>query len=148
MPVFFYLLITLLVGGLLPIQGAINTRLSRYLNHPLQSSLISFFIGTLFLLFLNIFIRKPVPGVHRILEIPPHLFLGGIIGAVFVSSVIFLIPNIGVTAFLATAVSGQMILSLIIDHFGFFNIPVRPVSPERIVGVGLLLLGVYLIQKN
>lgn len=140
-------LTALLIGGFLSIQGSINAQLSSFLKHPLQASLTNFLVGSVVLIFLNIFLRTSIPSLQEIKSIPWYLFLGGAIGAMFVTSVVLLIPKIGVTTMLAASIAGQLIVAAVIDHYGFFNVAVHPVSLSRIAGILMLILGIFLIQR-
>jgi len=139
--------IALLIGGLLAVQGSINSQLGGILKNPLQAAFVSFFIGTLTLFVLNVLMRTELPTKAVIVEIPIYLFIGGIVGAIYVSSAIILIPKIGVATMLGASIGGQMIVASIIDHFGFFNLAVHPISMGRILGIVLLIIGVFLIQR-
>jgi transporter family-2 protein len=144
---YFFILIAILIGGLLSVQGSINSHLGSYLRHPLQAALVNFLVGTVCLLALNVLLRTGVPKGEEITRIPLYLFFGGVLGAIFVTSVVVLIPKIGVSTLLAASIGGQLIIASIIDHFGLFNVPVHPVSAGRITGILLLLSGVFLIQR-
>ena len=144
-----YLLVifSLVLGCFFPIQGVINAQLSRWLNHPLQGALVSFLFGTCILILANIMLRIPLPSWATAVQIPKHLWVGGIFGVVFITASIFLIPILGAATFLSSVVAGQLIGSLIIDHIGFLGLTVRPIDRWRIIGVILILLGVYFIRK-
>lgn len=144
-----YILIiaALLIGGFLSIQGSINAQLSSFLKHPLQASLTNFLVGTVILILLNLFLRTSVPSFSDLKAIPWYLFLGGAIGAMFVTSVVLLIPQIGVTTMLAASIAGQLIIAAVIDHFGFFGVSVHAISLSRVAGIVLLILGILLIQR-
>lgn len=140
-------IVALFIGGLLAIQGSINSQLGGYLKHPIQAAFINFLVGTICLLLFNLFMRTGLPKTNVLVQIPYYLFFGGVLGAIFVSSVVILIPKIGVATFLGASIGGQMILAAIIDHYGFFNLTVHPVSVGRIVGIILLIAGIFLIQR-
>ncbi|WP_372649955.1 DMT family transporter [Draconibacterium sp.] len=142
-----YTTIVLLIGFLLAIQGSINTQLTTYLKHPMQGALISFFVGFLALLALNFIFKTEVPNWGHLNTAPWYVFAGGLLGAIFVSSVIFFIPKIGVTTVLAASIAGQLIAASVIDHFGFFGLAQHPVSMGKIGGIVLLAFGIFLIQK-
>ncbi len=144
---YIFVIIALLIGGLLPVQGSINSHLSSLLKHPLQAAFVSFFVGTLALLFLNVFLKTEVPAAKELVKIPFYLFLGGLLGAIYVTSAIVLIPKIGITSLLAASIAGQLIISSLIDHFGFFNVPIHPISFGRVAGIALLATGIFLIQR-
>jgi len=144
---YIFIFAALIIGGFLSVQGSINTQLSSFLKHPLQASLTNFLVGTVVLILLNIALRTSTPTISEMKAIPWYLFLGGAIGAMFVTSVVLLIPQIGVTTMLAASIAGQLIIAAIIDHYGFFGISVHAISLSRVVGIVLLILGIILIQK-
>ncbi len=144
---YILIIIALLIGGLLSVQGSINSHLGALLKHPLQAAFVNFFVGTVALFFLNIFLKTEVPATRELVNIPFYLFLGGLMGAIYVTSAVVLIPRIGVTSMLAASIAGQLIISSFIDHFGFFNVPVHPVSVGRVAGIILLATGIFLIQR-
>jgi len=139
--------VALLIGGLLAIQGSINSQLGSYLKHPIQAAFVNFLVGTFCLLLFNLLMRTGAPKMSVLTQIPYYLFLGGILGAIFVSSVVILIPKIGVATMLGASIGGQMILAAIIDHYGFFNLTVHPISSGRIIGIIFLIAGIFLIQR-
>ncbi len=143
-----YTTVVLMIGFLLAIQGSINTQLTTYLKHPMQGALINFLVGFLCLLLLNFLFRTQVPDWSHLKTAPWYLFAGGLLGAIFVSSVIFFIPKISVTTVLAASIAGQLIAASIIDHFGFFGLTPTPISWNRIAGILLLAGGIFHIQKN
>ncbi|MBK3515931.1 DMT family transporter [Carboxylicivirga marina] len=139
--------IALIIGGLLAVQGSINSQLGGILKSPTQAAFVSFFVGTITLFALNIVMRTELPSKALIAEMPLYLFIGGIIGAIYVSSAIILIPKIGVATMLGASIGGQMIVASVIDHYGLFNVAVHAVSPGRIIGIVLLIIGVLLVQR-
>lgn len=143
----FYTLIVLAIGFLVAVQGSINTQLTTFLKHPIQGALVNFLVGAVFLTGINLLFKTQVPDWEQVKTAPWYLFLGGVLGGIFVSALIFFIPKIGVTTVLAAAIAGQLIAASIIDHFGHFGVTVHSISPGRVVGMLLLLGGIFLIQK-
>lgn len=135
-----------LVGGLLPIQGAINARLGQLLHHPLQASLISFSVGTGFLACCLWLSGNGLPPLGIVGKVPWYLLCGGLMGAVFVTTVLILVPRIGVANMLIAAMAGQLFISMLVDHFGWFGVPVHPLGTSRVLGGLCLLLGVALVR--
>ncbi len=72
---------------------------------------------------------------------------GRAFGALLVTVSVIVVPRPGATALMGAIVAGQMLASLLLDHFGLIGFPVRPLDPWRVAGVGLLVLGVALIRK-
>ena len=75
-------------------------------------------------------------------------FTGGVLGVIYVTAVVIAAPKIGAANALAFIVGGQFVAAIIIDHYGWMRLPVTPISLYRIMGIVLLLAGVYLIQKK
>jgi transporter family-2 protein len=140
------LLIALVVGGLVAVQGMVNGQLGKSLPHPLQASLISFTVAMLFLAILMFFFGVKVPPRQTLGEIPWYLYTGGLLGIIYVTTVLVLIPRAGVANVILAIFVGQMIISICADHFGWFNTPVRTLNLTRASGCILLLGGLYLIQ--
>lgn len=145
---YIYIIIVLIIGCIVSVQGSINTQLTTYLKNPLQGALINFFVGFFCLICLNVIFRIRVPSLEIIKVIPFYLFLGGFLGVVFVTSVIFFIPKLGVATVLAASIAGQMITASIIDHFGLFGFSPISFNSTRFVGCVFLLIGVMLIQNK
>ena len=144
---YFLMILILLVGCLMPIQASVNAKLGTFLKAPLMAALVNFVVGGCILLFVVLGMRTPINLLQAIKEAPFHAWIGGAIGAVYVSSVIFLVPRLGAALSFALIVLGQLTFSLVIDHFGLFGVSVQPINWGRIMGVILVLAGVLAIQK-
>jgi bacterial/archaeal transporter family-2 protein len=139
------LLVTLIMGALLPIQAALNGKLMRTFGHPVIGATISFLTGTIILLLYAFSIRSSFnPSLIR--ETQWYHWTGGLIGALYVTGIIVLIPRLGAGLAFALIVSGQLVMSLMMDHYGLLGVPVNPVNPSKLIGIGLLIAGVLLIR--
>ncbi|MCH4170036.1 MAG: DMT family transporter [Lactobacillus sp.] len=135
----------LLIGVGLPIQTAINSRLRVVVKSPFLSSLISFTIGTIFLAVATILATHSLfVSAHLIATQPWWLWVGGVIGVIFLTSNIILFPRLGSVQTVIMPIMGQIIMSMIIDNFGWFASPVHRLTPLRIVGALLVIAGVVL----
>lgn len=143
-----FLLLALCVGGLLPIQGAINAQLSKTLNHPLQATFVSFFGAIVLLCLLLLMLNPPLPSLAQIQATPLGYFSGGIYGVVFVTTILMLAPRIGIANTLVATIIGQLIVSVVLDHCGGFGLQRLPVNGYRLLGCAGLLISLYLIQKT
>ncbi len=142
------LLLAIAAGFMLPIQGALNARLGGLMAHPMQATLISYIGGLIACLLVLFFVQRSVPEIRKLADINWYLYCGGFLGAVFVSSMLYLMPKIGIANMLAAAIVGQLIMSTLLDHFGVLGNPQIPVNASRIIGILLLLLGLYFIQRS
>ena len=143
-----FLLFSLMAGILLPFQGAINGLLSQSLKHPLQATLVSFTCGVLAIVLILLFIQPEIPKWTTLKTLPWYLFAGGVLGVIFVTAALLSVPKIGATNFLAALLLGQMIGSVIIDHFGILKVPVQPISLIRVIGIVVIAIGMWLVQQK
>lgn len=137
------------LGGVgLSLQAAINARLRLDLGHPLWAGVTNFTVGLFLLLFVTFFLRIPVPEMSAMRAAPWWVWLGGTLGASFVVISAFFVREIGVAGFLGIAIAGQMLGSLVLDHFGLFGMPVQQVSMLRVIGAFGLVVSAYLIKMS
>ncbi len=140
------IIIAVAVGALLSLQGIANSNLSKYLNHPLQASFISFLVALVFLTTCLTVLDVGFPRLSELRALPWYLYAGGFLGVIFVTSVLTLMPKLGVANVVVSIFVGQMFFSIIVDHFGFFGMPVKPLDWVRGSGGVLMLAGLYFIQ--
>lgn len=145
-----WVLLGLIAGGVLPIQGAVNARLKAELHEPLAVALISFVVATLAIAVLLAILlatkTTPWPRVAPLTRMPWWGWLGGACAATYVTATFLLIPEIGAATTVALTVTGQQLASALIDHNGLFRLPRRPMSVPRLSGLALLVAGSVLVQ--
>lgn len=137
-----------LAGGLLPFQAGANARLANDLPTRLHGTLVNFLVGVLILLVVTTFTGWKSFSPARLGGLPWWAWVGGFIGATYVSMGIFVAPRVGTVTLLGAGLVGQVAGSLVVDHFGLVGITPRPISLARIGGVALLLVGMYLVQRG
>ncbi|MFC5542279.1 DMT family transporter [Ureibacillus suwonensis] len=111
----------------------------------IEGSFISFLIGTLVLFFFTIFFGKG--NILAVTEVPKWQLIGGILGAIYVSILIFSVNKIGVTSTLMAVVLGQIAVGAIIDHFGLFGGERYPITGTKMISILLLIVSLYLFNK-
>ena len=138
-----YLFIGILVGMGLSAQTGINGRLRRSLCSPFLTSFVSFVISTIFIL-IWVLIQTRLSWVSMDLfdEQPFWIWFGGLFGCIFLTGNILLFPKLGAVQTVIFPVIGQIIAGSLIDEFGWFGAPVLPIEWNKIVGLGLVLVGV------
>jgi transporter family-2 protein len=137
----------LAAGAMLPLQAGVNAQLARIGGHTLWASGISFLVGTLTLLVVFSSLRHPWPGVAELKTAPLWAWSGGLMGAFFVSCMAFFAPKLGATTLLALVISGQIVASLLLDHFGAIGFNTHEINLWRVLGVLLIAAGVVLVRK-
>ncbi len=141
-------LAALVVGIGVPLQAGVNAELRIWLGHPLQAALVSFAVGTTVLAVLVVTLGLPWSGVSSMARAPWWVWIGGLLGAAFVSVTVVLAPRLGAATMIGAFITGQLIGSLLLDHYGIVGYSVRSISIERILGAALLFAGVMLIQRG
>ena len=141
-----FVLFAFVSGGGLAFQAAINTGLGKRSGQPVWAALASFVVGTIFLA-LIVAAQHGWPAMSVVSAMPWYLWMGGILGALYVAATIVVAPRIGVAALIGVAIAGQMAASLAIDKFGWLGLAVRPLGVGRIVGAVLVVTGVFLIRR-
>jgi transporter family-2 protein len=79
---------------------------------------------------------------------PLWAYLGGALGVSFVLGSIVAVPQVGVVIVICAAVLGQMVGSYLTDTFGWFGVDRVAFNPVRLAGIGLLIIGVLLVQRK
>ena len=131
----------------MPTQAAVNNKLATYLSHPALAAFISFATGTLSLIAYILIAGIPVRQLVASKDAPWIAWTGGLMGAVYVVAVINLVPRLGVALTFSILIAGNLVITLLLDHFGFLGVPVKPINLPRLLGVLLVMLGVVLVQK-
>jgi transporter family-2 protein len=140
--------LAMLTGCLIPVQSIINGRLGTTLANPLLAALISFTTGTILLALVILAVPGGIPPWRSLMNVPWILYVGGSMGAVFVTLTILLIPEIGPANVVAAAIVGQLGVALLLDHWGVLGIQQRPITWIRVLGALLLIVGTWLIQDR
>ena len=140
------LLLAAFAGAVVPFQSAINVNLGRGLGHPLWATLASLVVSILVLAPIMLAMRLPLPSLAFIAKAPMWMWAGGAFGVCFISLALVLLPRLGASGFMALALAGQVVASLLLDHFGWFGLMERQVTLPKVFGVVLLMAGVVLIQ--
>ncbi len=135
-----------LAGAFIPVMAIVNGRLGRSIGEVMHAPVVLFGISFVLSLACSLFFTKSLPDLNELGNIRPIDYLGGFIVAFYVLSATLLAPRIGVANFIVCAVSAQIIVSVVIDHYGLLGAAVRPVSLARLVGVGLLIVGLVITQ--
>lgn len=141
------ILVILLAGAVLPIQAAINAQLARTGSNALWAAGMSFFVGTLAILVVYSSFRLPWPGFAQLKAEPLWIWTGGLLGAFVVTSVTFFAPKLGATTLVASIIAGQLVASLLLDHFGALGYNLHEITIWRLFGVLLVATGVVFIHK-
>ncbi|GAL31433.1 integral membrane protein [Vibrio variabilis] len=141
-------LLSVIVGTTLASQAGVNAQLRTGLSSPLQAAFISFVIGTIVLGTLVVLEGKPWFPIGSLKNLPWWAWLGGFLGAFNIAMSIYLAPKLGALALAISIVCGQVIASLFYDQYGLLGYPKIELSPHRIGGAILIVIGVILVANH
>ena len=144
---YFFIVLAVIAGMMMPTQAAINSKLADEVNGPILAAFISFAVGTLALLVYILVTGIPLGNLAQLKNASLVSWTGGLLGAFFVASAVVLVPRLGVALTFGLLIAGQMLITLILDHYGFLGIPVKEVNIQRVLGVLLIIGGTILIRK-
>jgi len=137
----------LAAGFGLTLQVGMNAQLRRVLGSSWSAALVSFAVGTLALAALALATRTSLPARDTLASVPAWAWYGGLFGAFYVAVSTIVAAELGAASLLALALAGQMAMALVVDHFGWLGLPENPITWVRLLGVGLLGVGVWLITR-
>ena len=80
-------------------------------------------------------------------SLPWYALTAGIFGLIVIGAISYMIPRIGVAGAITTIVAGQLLVSVVLDHFGLLGALSRPLDPTRVIGLAVVLLGVWLTVR-
>jgi len=144
---YLYILIALIAGAMMPTQAATNNRMASVVESPILAALLSFLVGTIALFAYALLTGESISNLALAKNAPPIAWIGGLLGAFFVAAAVTLVPRLGVAMTFSLIIAGQMVVTLIIDHFGLLGVPVKEISFTRIAGILLITGGVILIRR-
>jgi transporter family-2 protein len=134
-------LLTALAGGLIALQAPINAGLGRGTG-SLPAALVSFGVGTIALAAIVVISGK-AGGLGSTFDVSWYYLLG----AVYVTNALIAVSVVGAGGVAAATIAGQLTASVAIDRLGLFGLDQVPLSPERIVGIALLMAGTVLVVR-
>lgn len=142
----FLILIAIVSGAVVPFQAGANAVLGRTLGHPLWGTLVSLCVSFACILPVMALAKVEAPTLSNLVQAPRWIWIGGIVGVVYITGALVLAPKLGAAGFIVAAIAGQMLASIIIDQWGLVGLPRKPVSLSRLAGLGLIFLGLIVMQ--
>jgi len=141
-----WLMLAAAAGGCIALQAAANGGLKQQLGDGRYAAFFSI-CGTIATAAFFMLALRPAPPPPAALRAAPWWnWIGGPLGAVIVLAGATLTPRIGAAAFITAVVGGQVICSLLLDHFGLMHVPQQGLTASRLLGGGLVFAGVMLVR--
>lgn len=143
-----FLLIVVVAGLATVTQIGVNNQLNMFTQNSTLTALISFVVGTIALfVFVIITNYNSLPQPSTLIQATWWKYTGGLLGVFYIITSIVVAPRIGAANTVGFLVAGQLIFSVIFDHFGWLGFPVKSINIYRVIGIVLIIAGVFLIRK-
>jgi transporter family-2 protein len=138
-------ILTACAGGLVAMQAPINAGLGKATG-GLPAALISFSVGSALLAAIVVLSGK-AGGLASATDVSWYYLAGGLLGAAYVTTALLAVPAIGAGGVAAATVTGQLTFSVVVDRLGLFGLDQVAITPARVLGVALLLVGTFLVIR-
>ncbi|MFT4019998.1 MAG: DMT family transporter [Acinetobacter sp.] len=139
------LLVVIFGGAVLSAQSSINGRLGANVG-VLESSWLTFTVGAM-ISFLLAFFFEP-PHALNLFTAPRWQLIGAFFGVAYMLVIVFAMPRLGAAATTVAVISGQLLMSLLIDHFGWFGNEVITLDHSRLLALVLLAIALFCIYQS
>ena len=140
-------LLAFIAGAAIAIQAGMNAQLGVLLKSSMLGTSVAFLMSCIFTIAAMMLSAKHYPQFDDIKSVPMYLwFSGGALSAFGVGMFYYLIPKMGVGSMMSYALSGQILFAVIASHFGWFNLPEKPIDIMKAIGAIALITGVLLLN--
>lgn len=144
--------LAIFAGACIAIQAAMNARLGQLLNNAWLATGYAFLTSFLLVLVFFLFAHHKQLIAHwqmiSVSHVPWYLWLSSVLSVIGVGSMYWLIPKMGVGNLMSYALTGQIIIAMLISHYGFFNSAQRVLTSSKLLGCVLLVIGIILINRK
>jgi bacterial/archaeal transporter family-2 protein len=138
---------TVVAGGLVALQAPINSKLGKAVG-TFSAASVSFAIGLVVLVAITLLLGGGFGRLGEALNLPWYYLLGGVLGAVYVTTVLLSVREIGAGGVAAATIAGQLSASVLVDRLGILGLEQRGLTFSRVLGIALLAAGVLLIVRD
>lgn len=141
MRILFYLA-ALFAGAALSFEGAIYAELGNSIG-KIETSFYNFFMGTIIVGFMWLFWGKGK--LTKVKILPKWTLLGGVLGGMYLSIIVISVPFVGVGITMVSVIIGQLMMSMIIEHYGWLGSKEARINKEKILSVVAMMIALFLI---
>jgi transporter family-2 protein len=140
------ILIALLAGAANPFQSATNGELNKQLHAPVWATVMVYVTGLAGVLLIQAFTREPLP-LDKAASVHWWAWTGGVISILATMAGVLFVQKLGSGTFTSLSLTASLIVSVVLDQFGWVGLKQHTASPGRLAGCGLLVVGVWLVSK-
>ncbi len=142
------IVLALAAGAFVPLQTGANAFLTKGLSHGMLSTFVVFLVAAFSSLIILAFQRPSIPSLSQLSEIPLYAWLvGGVLGAAYIFILITTAPRLGMATVVGLVVLGQMLMAMVMDHYGWMGLSIHTFNWKRLAGAALMIVGLLMIRK-
>lgn len=142
-----FIALSLCAGMMIPFQTAMNAQLGKALQSPYFASITVFIVATIGLLLFILASHFLPPTLQQFSHAPKWSFLGGILGGTYILLIVICAPRVGIGNVTVMVLLGQILAAILVDHYGLLHAAQHSLNWKRVIGVSLMICGVYLVKK-
>jgi transporter family-2 protein len=135
-----YIVLAFSMGLIMSIYLPMNSSVAKYTGSSITANVI-FFIVALLTSALIFLLSGQFNAIRHLKDVPAFLYSAGFVSAFVVLGTTFLIPHIGARKFFILLIAGQILMAIIVSHFGLLESPKDPVNMKKVIGAILVLTG-------
>jgi transporter family-2 protein len=136
-------ILAVLAGSALSFEGAIYGQLGKTIGQ-LETSFYNFFMGSIIMGLLWIFFGKGK--LSYAVEAPKWSLLGGVLGVVYLTAIVISVPFVGVGIAMVAVIIGQLVMSMVIEHYGWLGSKQTRINKEKVFAVISMIIALILIN--
>lgn len=143
---FFYIL-AIAAGAANPAQAGANAELKKSVDQALFAAAAVYLSGLIGVLVLQLFVRQPWPLSAKLAATPWWAWCGGLLSIAATLAGLTFAQRMGSGVFTGISVTASLAMSLVLDNYGLLGFKVHHASWPRVLGCGLMVLGLWLVAK-
>lgn len=136
---------TLIAGAGIPLIGVLNSGVARSVGNPFAATAIMFAIAMIVAIGLTLLFYGS-PTAAQLGSAPPISYAAGLLIGFYALSATIIIPRFGAASFVAFILIAQLLTSAIVDKFGLFGMPSRPLDLARLIGLIVIATGIAIME--
>ena len=129
-----------IMGMTMSIYLPMNSSVSKHLGSSITAN-ITFFLAALITSIVILFLFGDPGSVSKVNNVPIYLYLTGFISAIIVLGTTVFIPYLGARKFFILLVAGQIVMAIVVSHYGILESPSDPINVRKLLGASLVIAG-------
>ena len=143
----FYAILMIFAGMGIPVMAALNAGLGLKLQNPAFAT-ITLVVVALFAAIVILIVSPGQMPTALPKSTPFYFYMAGLLFIFYISTISWVAPKFGFGNAITFILLGQLISMCVIDHYSLFNAVHYAFSWQRLVGILLMISGIYLIVKR